>query len=153
MQIVRKIALVLVALAAGCCSPVLAADRASAEDAVALVQKVVLFIKKNGTDKAIAEVQNGNFKDRDLYVSINGMNGMNYANGGNPRMVGKNLTGLKDASGKDIQQERTAMALSQGKGWQEFRWVDPVTHNMTQKWTYFERVGDVMVACGVYQHP
>lgn len=139
------------ALVAAAILPARAADRAGADDAVALVRKVVDYLKKHGRDKAIAEIQAGGFRDRDLYVSINGINGISYANGGNPRMVGKNLSGLRDADGKDIQKERVAMALAKGKGWQEFRWVDPVAGEMTQKRTYFEKVDDLLVSCGIYQ--
>lgn len=132
-------------------SAVAAGERATAEEAVALVQKVVEYMKKNGREKTIAEIQSGSFKDKDLYVSINGMDGMSYANGGNPKMVGKNLTGLKDADGKEIQKERVAMATAKGKGWQDFKWVDPVSKTMTLKTSYFEKYEDLLVSCGIYK--
>ena len=59
------IALVAVAVAAGAAS---AADRATKDEAMAMVNKAVDYIKANGNDKAYAEIdkKGGMFTDRDM---------------------------------------------------------------------------------------
>ena len=66
---------------------------ANKDEAVAMVKKGIVFIKANGKEKASAEVTNkaGQFKDRDLYLTVYGLDGVVRAHGANEKMVGKNL--------------------------------------------------------------
>lgn len=130
-----------------------AADRATPEEAVAMVKKVIEYMKANGTEKAIAEVNNvqGQFRDRDLYVTINDLNAKTLAHGANVRMQGRNLIDLKDADGKFFMRERMELAKTKGKGWQDYKFVNPETKQIEAKSMYFERVGDLIVNCGVYK--
>lgn len=74
-----------------------AADRGTAAEAEAMVKKAVAYIKEKGPEKAYDEFTNGKqFKDRDLYVIVYDLNGKNLAQGANPKLVGKDLIGLKD---------------------------------------------------------
>ena len=59
------LSLLIVALAVG---PSVAAERASKEEAIAMVKRAVIFIKGHGPEKAYAEITNkaGQFHDRDL---------------------------------------------------------------------------------------
>ncbi|WP_136418033.1 cache domain-containing protein [Herbaspirillum sp. ST 5-3] len=130
-----------------------AADRGTPEEAVAMVKKVIEYMKANGTEKAIAEVNNvqGQFRDRDLYVTINDLNAKTLAHGANVRMQGRNLIDLKDADGKFFMRERMELARTKGKGWQDYKFVNPETKQIESKSMYFERVGDLIVNCGVYK--
>lgn len=84
-----------------------ATEHATKDDAVAMVHKVIAYIKANGKDRVIAEVNipKGRFVDRDLYVSVGDGVGMVLAHGGNPRLVGKNLFEVKDVDGKAFVKE------------------------------------------------
>ena len=74
-----------------------AADQGTAAEAEAMVKKAVAYIKANGPEKAYDEFTNGKFfKDRDLYVVVYDLNGKNLAQGAHPKLVGKDLIGLKD---------------------------------------------------------
>ena len=73
-----------------CSTFTFAGERGTADEAVALVQKAVAYMKANGKEKAYAEFNNpnGQFKDRDLYIFVIDMNGMEWANGANQKMTG-----------------------------------------------------------------
>ncbi|MBC3906879.1 cache domain-containing protein [Undibacterium umbellatum] len=122
-------------------------------EAVAMVQKVIASIKANGREKTIADVNNlqGPFRDRDLYITINDMNGKNLAHGANAKMQGKDLLDLKDADGKLFVRERMELAKAKGKGWQDYKFVNPVSKQIEQKSMYFEKYEDIIINCGIYK--
>jgi len=70
-----------------------AQTKATAAEATAMVKKGVAFVKANGKDKAYAEISNkaGQFNDRDLYLTVYGLDGTVRAHGANEKMIGKNL--------------------------------------------------------------
>jgi len=125
----------------------------TAPEAVAMVQKVIASIKANGREKTIADVNNlqGPFRDRDLYITINDMNGKNLAHGANAKMQGKDLLDLKDADGKLFVRERMELAKAKGKGWQDYKFVNPVSKQIEQKSMYFEKYEDIIINCGIYK--
>lgn len=126
---------------------------ASAEEAVAMVQQVIASFKANGREKTLAEINNvnGKFRDRDLYVTVNDMSGKNLAHGANPKMQGKDLIDLKDADGKYFVRERIELVKTKGKGWQDYKFVNPVTKQIEQKSMYVEKYEDLIVNCGIYK--
>ncbi len=125
----------------------------TADEAIAMVQKVIASIKANGKEKTFAEINNvqGRFRDRDLYVTINDMNGKNLAHGANAKMQGKDLMDLKDADGKLFVRERLELAKTKGKGWQDYKFVNPVSKQIEQKSMYFEKYEDLVINCGIYK--
>jgi len=133
--------------------PAMAADQGSAAEAEAMVKKAVAHIKTAGPDKAYDEFTNGkSFKDRDLYIIVYDLNGKNLAQGANPKLVGKDLIGLKDPDGKPIIQMFVDLAKTKGKGWVEgYKFMNPVSQKMEGKAMYLERVGDTLVGCGIYK--
>jgi len=135
------------------CGVVHAADQGTAPEAEAMVKKAVAQIKSAGPEKAYDEITNGkSFKDRDLYVIVYDLNGKNLAHGANPKLVGKDLIGLKDPDGKPIIKMFSDLAKEKGKGWVEgYKFMNPVTQKMEGKAMYLERVGDTLVGCGIYK--
>lgn len=129
------------------------ADHASAEEAVAMVHKVIAHIKANGKEKTIAEINSlsEKFRDRDLYVTILDMNGLELAHGANKKLQGKNLIDLKDTDGKLYMRERLEIARTKGKGWQDYKFANPVTIKMEPKSMYFEKYEDMIISCGIYK--
>jgi hypothetical protein len=130
-----------------------AGDRGTAPEAEAMVKRAVAFIKEKGPEKAYDEFTNGKqFKDRDLYVIVYDLEGKNLAQGANPKLVGKNLIGLKDPDGKPLIQMFVDLAKTKGKGWVEgYKFLNPVTQKIENKSMYLERVGDTLVGCGIYK--
>lgn len=123
------------------------------DEAVAMVKKAAAFIKANGRDKAFAEISDpkGRFVDRDLYVTVYDLNGNCLAHGFNPKMVGKNMIDLKDPDGKAFIKERSELARSRDQFWIDYRYINPGTKQLGDKSMYTERVGDLLVSCGVYK--
>ena len=130
-----------------------AADQGTAPEAEAMVKKAVAAIKANGTEKAYEEITTGkSFRDRDLYIIVYDLNGKNLAHGANPKLVGKDLIGLKDPDGKPLIKMLVDLAKDKGKGWSEgYKFLNPVTQKMEGKVLYLERVGDTFVGCGIYK--
>ncbi|NHZ32279.1 cache domain-containing protein [Massilia rubra] len=146
----------LICCAAVFCTSAFAAasDHGSAEEAKALVQKVIAYMKANGREKTIAEIndmQSTRFRDRDLYVTINDMSMKNLAHGANAKMQGKDLIDLKDADGKPFMRERLDLVKTKGKGWQDYKFVNPVTKQIEPKSMYFEKYEDLIINCGIYK--
>ncbi|RJF95197.1 cache domain-containing protein [Noviherbaspirillum saxi] len=131
-----------------------AADKGSADEAIALVKKAVAYIKANGQEKAFAEFSNphGQFKDRDMYINVTSMNGVNLAHGMNPKLIGKNMLELRDADGKYFIKAFIETGNSKGKGWVDYQWPNPVTKAVEAKSTYVEKVDEVLVGCGIYKN-
>ncbi|SFV01807.1 cache domain-containing protein [Pseudoduganella namucuonensis] len=126
----------------------------TAEEAVAMVQQVIASIKANGREKTLAEINNttgGKFRDRDLYITVNDMQGKNLAHGANPKMQGKDLIDMKDADGKPFVRERVELAKTKGKGWQDYKFVNPVSKQIEPKSMYFEKYEDMIINCGIYK--
>jgi signal transduction histidine kinase len=147
-----KFILAVLAMSAGF-SATAADQQASREEAVALVKKAVGYVRKNGKDKALAEFSRpqGQFVDRELYVAALDLNGVMLAHGANPKLIGKTLLDIKDVNGKAFVREQIELAKTQGSGWVEFEWVNPVSQKMEHRCTYLERIDDYFVLSGVYK--
>lgn len=130
-----------------------AADVGTAEEASAMVRKAVAFLKANGKEKTLAEVSNakGQFVDRDLYISVYDMNGTVLAHGTNPRLIGKDVTALKDADGKEFIKEILSKAKAGGKGNADYKWPNPVSKEIQAKTVYFEKADDLVFSSGYYK--
>lgn len=118
-----------------------------------MVKKGVAFIKANGKEKGYAEIVNkdGQFTDRDLYLTVWGMDGTVYAHGANAKMVGKNLIGLKDIDGKEFVKERMELAKSKGTFWQDYKFTNPTDKKIQPKSMYCEKLDETVVCGGIYK--
>lgn len=131
----------------------LADAKRTPEEAVAMVKRGAAYIKEVGKDKALAEFNNqkGKFVDGELYIFAYDMKGVNLASP-NPKIVGKNMIDFKDANGKATVKAYIEAANSpKGNGWVDFVWPHPITHELQPKSAYVERVGDILIACGIYK--
>ena len=126
---------------------------ASQEEAVALVQHSAEFVRQRGVQALLDDVnrrEQGQFIDRDLYLSVYGVDYQVIAHGTNPRLVGVDGRSLKDIDGKLFLVDIVNQARSQGKGTVDYRWTNPLTQKVGVKTAYFEKHGDVVIACGTY---
>jgi len=126
---------------------------ATPDDATAMVQKGVAFIKANGKDKGHAEISSktSQFKKDDLYLVVYGLDGTVHAHGANEKMIGKNLIDLKDIDGKLFVKERVDLAKSKGTFWQDYKFTNPVTKKIEPKAMYCEKLDDAVVCGGIYK--
>jgi len=130
-------------------------SKGTAAEATAMVEKAIAYIKKNGREKAFAEFNNaqGQFTDRDLYVVVYDMKGKVLSHGANPKMIGKDVIDLRDVDGKYFVKERVEM-MSKGpnaKGWQDYKFMNPVSRQIEPKSMYLQRMDDMIVGCGIYK--
>ena len=130
--------------------PAWAGELGTAADATAMVKKAVAYLKHNGKEKTLAEVSNskGMFVDRDLYVSVYDLHGVVLAHGANPKLIGKDVSALKDADGKAFIQDILTQAKANGHGQADYKWPNSVTKNIQDKSAYFEKVDDMVISSG-----
>ena len=130
-----------------------AAQFGTAAEAEAMVKKAIQFIKTEGKEKAFAEFSNpkGKFVDRDLYIFVYDMDGKVVAHGFNQKMIGKDLLEMKDSDGKYFVKERVEIVKTKGKGWQDYKFTDPITKKIEPKTAYVERIENLIVGCGIYK--
>jgi signal transduction histidine kinase len=135
------------------CGGAWAQEHASRDEAMAMVKKGVAYIKANGKDKGYAEISNkqGQFKDRDLYLVVYGLDGKVWAHGANEKMVGRVLIDLKDVDGKEFVKERVELGKAKPNFWQDYKFTNPVTKKVGEKSMYCERLDETVVCGGVYK--
>lgn len=124
----------------------------TAADAKELVERAKTLIENQGEEAAFKVFCDPlkEFVDRDLYIFAYDMNGVVVAHGGNSALVGKNMMDAKDPSGKAFVAERVQVAKEKGKGWQDYVFKNPETGELEEKKSYFLRVNNVIIGCGIY---
>jgi cytochrome c len=129
----------------------LAADQGTLDEAKAMVKKARAYIREQGAEKAYAEFSNpnGKFIDRDIYIYVYDKSGKNLAHGANPRLIGKDLSEMKDTDGVYVIKGLLKVA-GNGGGTLAYRWTNPTTKAIDPKIGYAEMEGDVMVGSGIY---
>ena len=137
---------------AACTAAAWSAEKATGPEAEALVKKAVALIKSAGPEKAYEEISSGKaFKDRDLYVFVYDFSGKCLAHGANPKLVGKDLIGMKDPDGKPLVKLLIDVAKDKGHGWTgEVKFRNPTTDKIQTRINYIERVGDTAVGSGIF---
>jgi methyl-accepting chemotaxis protein len=131
-----------------------AREYANADEAMAMVHRAREYMEQYGRD-AIAEDVNkltkGQFIDRDLYVTVYGLDGTIHGHGANRRLNGADWTKVKDVEGKYFCNEMAQISKTVGSGWMDYKWVNPLTKETMVKSAYFEKVDDAFLACGYYK--
>ena len=139
----------IVALAFG---PAMAAEFATKEEAIAMVNKAVTLIKEQGPDNAYAEIskKGGSFHDRDLYITVIDLDAKILAHGQRQDLIGKDLIDIKDPDGKLFMKERVELARNNSAFWQNYKFMNPATKQVEPKQMYCERLNETAVCGGVY---
>lgn len=121
--------------------------------AIALVKKAIAHIKSKDRDAALRDLcdPHGAFVNGEFYVGVSDMHGVCRAHGTMSDLVGKPTLHMTDADGKRFVQEYINIATNEGRGWLDFRWLNPATQRVEEKSSYVEGVGDLIVSCGIYK--
>ena len=129
----------------------LAAVHATRPEAEALAARAVACIQADGARKAYAAFTHGaGYKDGDLYVVVQDMDGRTLAHGANAGLVGRQLLDLADLDGRPLTRSQLDLARRQGKGWAgPFTVRNAVTNGAQRRAVYVQRVGDTVVSVGV----
>ena len=147
----KRMALALIVM--GIALSALLSHATEADDAKTLVKRAAAYVKYQGKDKALAEINTpkGMFDKGELYVFAYSLQGVMLAHPKNPALVGQNLVGVPDSQGKLFRKEIVDKANSNGSGWVDYMYLNPETNKEEHKTTYFLKVGDIILACGTYK--
>lgn len=128
-----------------------AAEVATRDEAVTLVKKLVKAAKADGKEVVIKDVNtpSGKYQEKDIYVTIETIDGLALANNTAQRMVGKNLLELRDPDGKFFVKERNEALKAKPVLWTEVKWPNPVSGKNDTKLVYSERVDNLIFSAGV----
>lgn len=124
------------------------------DDAKRLVEKAIAFYKANDKGTALAEFSDpqGRFAKGEQYVFVLDSTGVMVAHGVNEKYVGKDFYRTMDSDGKRFIKDIIDAANSNGHGWVEYKWLDPVTKTEQPKTVYFEKANGVIICSGIYQY-
>lgn len=121
-------------------------------ETISLVKKGIAYFNQYGAEQAFKAFNQryGRFVRGNLYLFVYDLNGVCQANGGNPRLAGKNLLNNKDVHGNRPVQLLINKAHN-GGGWVSYYWKNPATGKNAQKLTYVKSLGDqYIIGSGYY---
>ncbi len=127
--------------------------RSSMEQARAMLDQAIVEMIKVGPKIAFVEfnARRSRFRTEDLYVFVIGVtDGRFYATGAAPEMVGNDVRGLRDASGKPIIAEMLQLAKEFQPEKYDYVWRNPANNKIEQKHSFVQRLGDYVLGVGYY---
>ena len=145
----------LLALACACiATPAFADDRGTKDEAKAMADAAYDHVKKVGPDQAYKDftTDKAAWTKKDLYVMVYDSKAIVLAHGGNEKLIGKDMSAVKDATGAPIVVGLVSLA-AKGGGWYDYDWPDPITKKMMAKSTYARKQpnGEGFVGVGIYR--
>jgi cytochrome c len=127
--------------------------RASAEEAKAMLDKAVAFLKKSGNKiayKAFNDPQGGYVINDEYVFAIDLDNGKYRASGASPSLTGVDVRAVSDAAGKPLFKDMIALAKLKNSGTVDYVWRNPATNAVEPKHSLIQRVGNVLLGVGYY---
>lgn len=132
----------------------MAQERGTKDEAKAMADAAFEHIKKVGAEKAYKDFTSdkATWNKKDLYVMVYDNKGIGQAHGANEKIVGKDMSQVKDANGVAIVQGMVALA-AKGGGWFDYDWPHPQTKKIEPKSTYARKQpnGEGFIGVGVYR--
>jgi len=121
--------------------------------AKAMLAKAVAFYKRNGRDEALNAFNRHKppFSSQGLYVFCIGPDRKLVADGEFREFIGQSADLLKDASGKPLGQGFLDIAQKNGHGEMHYQFLDPTTHLIKPKVSYFEKIETDVCGVGTYE--
>jgi signal transduction histidine kinase len=133
----------------------LGAQDATPAEAETLVKEAIAFAKANGKEAAFKEItkHGGRFqKDGgELYVFVYDMDGKVLAHGQGASKVGVNQFKAKDPDGREFVKERIQLAKTKGKGWHDYKYINPKSGQKEPKTSYIEVWDGCIFGAGIYK--
>lgn len=143
-------------MAVGFMASAQAQERGTKDEAKALADAAFEHVKKVGAEQAYKDFTSdkAHWTKKDLYVAVTDFEGVTLAHGGNEKLVGKNMMGIKDANGVSFMAKMIETAKgSSGTGWVDYDWANPLSKKIEGK-TSFVRVlpgNKTLVSVGYYR--
>jgi len=133
----------------------LAAQDATPGEAEALVKEAIAFAKAKGKEVAFKTITiaGGPFHKYGgaLYVFVYDLDGKILAHGQGASKIGVNQAKAKDPDGKEYVAERIQLAKSKGKGWHDYKYLNPVDKKIENKTSYIEVFDGAIFGAGIYK--
>ncbi|WP_119288384.1 cache domain-containing protein [Azohydromonas sediminis] len=129
-------------------------QRGTRDEAIAMTKAAFEHIKKVGAEQAYKDFtyDKANWTKKDLYVMVYDGKGIALAHGANDKLVGRDMSAIKDANGKSVITGLIE-AANKGGGWFDYDWPHPQTKKIEAKATYAIKPpsGDGFVGVGIYR--
>ena len=119
------------------------------------MKEAIAFAKAHGKEAAFKEITHatGRFQRHggELYVFVYDMDGKVLAHGQGASKVGVNQIRAKDPDGVEYIQDRVRIAKTKGKGWHDYKYLNPKTGQKEPKTSYIEVWDNLIFGAGVYK--
>jgi signal transduction histidine kinase len=127
-----------------------AAERATAEEAQAMVARAIAAYKAEGkTVFTKMTAPSTEFRDRDLYVFVIGPDHKVVAHGLDAKRIGHDVTKFVDSDGKAYGKEFIAKASESGS-WVDYKRTDPLTNQVMSKSSWVVLYDGYIFGSGIY---
>lgn len=126
---------------------------ASASQAQQLLSRAAVALGKDpdGTVKAINDLSS-DFREDDLYVFVvDSFTGRYVAHGYNLRLVGVDFASIHDPAGKPVGEPIMALMRKSDAAKYDYRWKNPVTGRVDDKYALIQKVGHYLAVVGYYR--
>lgn len=132
-------------------SGVSAQQYGTAQQARVMLERAVMAVRKNPSS-ALSAFNRGadGFRDRDLYVFCNSLDGTTLAHA-NPAMLGVDLNELKDATGDAFGREIMSSAKEGRISTVSYAFPRPGGNQPVAKESYVTRIGGLVCGVGYYK--
>jgi len=133
----------------------LAAQEATPAETEGLVKEAIAYAKASGKEAAFKEITKvgGRFHRHggELYVFVYDMEGKVLAHGQGAGKVGVNQFKAKDPDGVEFVQDRIKLAKAKGKGWHDYKYMNPKDGKKEPKTSYIEVWDNLIFGAGIYK--
>lgn len=133
----------------------LSAQDAAPAEVEALVKEAIAYAKAQGKEAAFKEITRagGRFHKYggELYVFVYDLDGKVLAHGQGAAKVGVNQMKAKDPDGVAFVEERVRLAKAKGRGWHDYKYLNPKTGQKEPKTSYIEVWEGLIFGAGIYK--
>ncbi|MDE3736778.1 cytochrome c [Metapseudomonas resinovorans] len=129
--------------------------RATPQQAEHLLQRAVTALEQD-PQAGIAAINalSPRFREDDLYVFVIDLDTGRYlAHGYNLRLLGVEFASVRDPDGKPVGAPILALMKDRREGGYDYRWKNPVTGKVEDKYALLRKTGHLLVAVGYYKKP
>lgn len=127
--------------------------RGTRDEAKAMAIAAAAHVNAVGSTQAFKDFgTDPKWHNKDLYVFAQDTANVMLYHGANEKLVGKNFSDVRDASGKEFNKDMSA-AANKGGGWVDYQWAHPVSKKIEDKTSYIVKISkpEGFVGVGVYR--
>ena len=127
--------------------------RATPQQADRLLDRAVTALEQNPKDSIAAiNTLSASFREDDLYVFVVDLQTGRYvAHGYNLRLLGVEFSSIRDPDGKPVGEPILKLMKDRNEGGYDYRWKNPVTNKVEDKYALLRKTGHLLVAVGYYK--